>query len=126
MNYPNSEYNRQIKYSISVTDSALRIDSVFYPGKTKVKERYLALNTVFENSYLVYHKMNSINLKNDSFPLENTIIFSTYKNGCQSKGKGRKNIIIFKYLKPNGRFPFFYFKQKGERLNFLRPVVPNY
>jgi hypothetical protein len=125
LNYPNSKYNRQIKYYISESDSALHFDSIFYPGISKVKERYLALNKVFEDSYLVYHKMNRINLKNDTVPLKNTILFSTYKNRCQSKGKGRKNIIIFEYLKPNGKFPFFYFKQKGERLNFLRPVVPN-
>ncbi len=118
---------RFLKHEFSYDRKTLIIQNLFYPAQKKEKNKSVNLDRTFQPEYLSYRKMEKFNLysisnKNECCELENKIVLAHFIHNINNQSNGKKNMIIFEYKDQSDGITNFYFKERGDRFNFIYPI----
>jgi hypothetical protein len=133
MAYKDSKQTKYLNYEIS-KDSILKINSIIYPNSKYSKRIKKEVKDIFNADILTFYKTNMKGVivkgvNNIDYKVDSVFTICRFKKRYKSYGKGKKNMILFKYQTPvcikNKRDTFsnFYFREKGNRIVFTLPLL---
>ncbi len=129
-NYENFTENFKISYTEKSIDSTIKFTHLYYPNKKRSEDRNIILNSVFSEDLFTFKKIkNNFSL---CYTYKDKITRTLKKqiSFCRFKDKNKpKNLIGFEISDTNSINkddykidPYkFYFKEQGDRFDFLYP-----